>query len=280
MNFSRRRLLTWGLPALASSAGYVRFVEPGWLAQTQKQVKIRGRLPGRPLRILHLSDLHASAAVPLSFIRQSFELGAMAKPDIICLTGDFVTTNEDFDDQLYRQHLSWLASVAPTFAVLGNHDGGAWAAALGVPNTRMVAGLLNKSGIEVLHNRSMDIAVAGSLVRLIGIGDYWSRQADGATAYSTIPNTPVDLTLALNHNPDAKVEFYNRPWDLMLCGHTHGGQVRIPLYGPPIVPIADKRYTAGLVPYQQGMVHITRGVGNVDGVRFNCRPEVSTLVVA
>ena len=89
MTFPRRRLLTWGLPALAISAGYIKVVEPGWLRQTEKQVKIRGLLMGRPLRILHLSDLHASAVVPLSFLRKSFEMGAAAKPDIICLTGDF-----------------------------------------------------------------------------------------------------------------------------------------------------------------------------------------------
>ena len=280
MNFTRRRLFTLAAPVIVAGGGYGRFFEPGWLVETEKNVKIGGRLPGRPLRILHLSDLHASAVVPLSFLLNSFQMGAAAKPDIICLTGDFVTTSEDFDHELYRQHLAWLASVAPTFAVLGNHDGGAWAARLGLPNSRLVASLLLRSGIELLHNRSKDITVGGSTVRLIGIGDYWSNQSDGAAAYQTVPNTAADLTLALNHNPDAKLEFRDRHWDLMLCGHTHGGQVKIPLFGAPYPNVRDRRYCEGLVPYGQGMVHITRGVGNVDGLRFNCRPEVSMLVVA
>ena len=88
MNFTRRRLFTLAAPVIVAGGGYGRFFEPGWLVETEKHVKIGGRLPGRPLRILLLSDLHASAVVPLSFLLNSFQMGAAAKPDIICLTGD------------------------------------------------------------------------------------------------------------------------------------------------------------------------------------------------
>ena len=69
-------------------------------------------------------------------------------------------------------------------------------------------------------------------------------------------------------------------WDLMLSGHTHGGQIIVPLYGAPFHAVSDRRYMAGLKPWGSRQIHVTRGVGNLLGVRFNCRPEVSLLEVA
>ncbi len=67
------------------------------------------------------------------------------------------------------------------------------------------------------------------------------------------------------------------PWDLMLCGHTHGGQLSLPVIGTPFAPVRDKKYVAGLHKWNNKQIHITRGVGNVLGLRFNCPPEVSVL---
>jgi hypothetical protein len=81
----------------------------------------------------------------------------------------------------------------------------------------------------------------------------------------------------LAHNPDSKDILGAYPWDLMLCGHTHGGQVRLPIVGPAFAPVRDKRYVEGLKPWNDRLIFVTRGVGNYVGVRFNCRPEVSLL---
>ena len=97
-----------------------------------------------------------------------------------------------------------------------------------------------------------------------------------AAAFAGIQHAGLP-TVVLSHNPDTKDDLGAYPWHLMLSGHTHGGQVIVPLYGPPIIPVRDRRYLAGLKPWGQRQIHVSRGVGNIMGVRFGCRPEVAVL---
>ncbi|MCV4655473.1 phosphodiesterase, partial [Escherichia coli] len=78
-------------------------------------------------------------------------------------------------------------------------------------------------------------------------------------------------------NPDSKEVMRDEPWDLMLCGHTHGGQLRVPLVGEPFAPVEDKRYVAGLNAFGERHIYTTRGVGSLYGLRLNSRPEVTML---
>ncbi len=103
---------------------YAFGVEPNWLERTFHRVKLPCKNLTSGVRILHLSDFHASPVVPFSLIENSVELGLEAKPDVICLTGDFVTDATPFDEAEYARILRRLSSAAPVFASLGNHDGG------------------------------------------------------------------------------------------------------------------------------------------------------------
>lgn len=263
------------------SYSYAYYFEPSWLEATEKRVAIaRGRLRRR-LRILHLSDLHASEYIPMRYLVEAFEKGLAAKPDLICLTGDYITSDRDYDAAAYVQALKVLTSAAPTYAALGNHDGGDWAARAGwFPTPDAVIEILEKAGVHVLRNRNELVATAAGAVHLVGLGDWWSNDCLGETAFAGVPPDEAPV-ICLNHNPDGKEECRRAPWELMLCGHTHGGQVMVPFYGPPRVPVIDKRYAVGLNPFDGGRwIHTTRGVGNILGFRVNCRPELSTLVMA
>ena len=101
---------------------------------------------------------------------------------------------------------------------------------------------------------------------------------DGDLAFAGVPAD--DPAILLAHNPDTKDVLADRPWDLMLSGHTHGGQVVLPIVGERFVPMRDKRFIAGLKQWNGRQVYVTRGVGNIDGVRVNCRPEVAILDLA
>ena len=111
-------------------------------------------------------------------------------------------------------------------------------------------------------------------VQLVGVGDLWAGELDPARAFEGADGS---TTIALTHNPDSKdaLSFYK--WALMLCGHTHGGQVALPLIGRPLAPVRDRRFVAGLHAWRDRQIYITRGVGNLYGLRLNCRPEVSLL---
>jgi uncharacterized protein len=255
---------------------YAFGVEPNWLERTVNQVKLPCKSLTRGLRILHLSDFHVSPVVPFSLIENSVELGLEAKPDVICLTGDFVTDATPFNETEYARILQRLSSAAPAFATLGNHDGGAWAASVGgLKDSSMVRALLRASKVSLLYNRSEAVHVRDQSIRFVGVADLWSGEVNGDLAFANV--RADDPAILLAHNPDTKDLLADRPWDLMLSGHTHGGQVVLPMLGEQFVPVRDKRFIAGLKPWNGRQVYVTRGVGSIDSVRVNCRPEVTVL---
>ena len=277
-----RRQFLFGVAGSVLTAGagfeYVRRVEPRWLAVSHVNVPLRPPVkPGVPLRLLHLSDLHLSSVVPLEYIAHSIDRGLAEKPDLIVVTGDFYT-GDAVNIVQYADVLSRLSAAAPTFACLGNHDGGTWSQRHGgVAMINAVLGLLARARITCLLNETYSLKVKDQPVQLFGVGDWWSGMCGPQTAFAKAPPRSGALRILLNHNPDAKTVLRHYDWDLMVCGHTHGGQVRIPLVGAPFAPVEDKRYLRGLYPWENRWMHITSGVGNLHGVRFNCRPEVSVL---
>ncbi|MEZ5398272.1 MAG: phosphodiesterase YaeI [Bryobacteraceae bacterium] len=232
--------------------------------------------PARPIRLLHISDLHASVWVPRETIDSAIHQAETLRPDLICITGDFITRRTGFEPAVYREQLRRLARVAPAFATLGNHDGGVWSARRGgLADTSSVRALLAAAGIELLHNRNVTIGVDGRRLNLVGVGDLWSRQIDSRKAFA---GAAPDAVL-LSHNPDSKDLVRGYPWRLMLSGHTHGGQLRVPVFGTPFAPVKDRRYVDGLREWEGRHIHVTRGVGNTLGMRWNCPPEINLLEV-
>ena len=280
---TRRRFIA-GLGASAGAAVggavYTRFGEPHWLDVDRVEVPRTNGLAGQSrLRIVHLSDFHASPCVSLDFISEAVDRAIAERPDLIALTGDFVT-NRIYDGVRYAAILGRLSAAAPTFATLGNHDGGPWTRlAGGLPITDDVRALLAAARIPCLLNASASVTVRGRSVQVIGVGDLWSDMCDPATAFGGAPARGTATRVLLNHNPDAKVGLRNFDWDLVLCGHTHGGQIRLPLIGTPFAPVVDKRFVEGLHHWENRWLYVTRGVGNLHGVRFNCRPQVSVIEI-
>jgi uncharacterized protein len=275
IKWSRRKFLAGALGAGVAAIADIELLEPHWLGVGQHEVKL-GFGSSMPLRLLHLADLHVSKHVSLGFISTAVQKGLALKPDLICLTGDFISWRYDAFDP-YAEVLKPLADAAPTFASLGNHDGGQWAAGAGYGDTSLVRRLLEHSRIQLLHNRSTTVQIRRRTLSLVGVGDLWAGELDAAAAFAK--TTWSDATILLSHNPDSKELLRVFSWDLMLCGHTHGGECDLLLFGTPFAPVQDKRYVRGLHPWNNRWIHITKGVGNLHGMRFNCRPEVSLLTL-
>lgn len=277
--FTRRAVLGIGATALAG-AGYAWGVEPDRLRVMRVQVRIaRLASAGRPLRVAHLSDLHASTVNPLSRIARAVDAAVAERPDLVALTGDYVTLGRP-DRAAYAAILRRLSAAAPCFACLGNHDGGAWAAPFGgEPDTAWVTSLLEEAGLRVLNNASARLEAGGRPVEIAGAGDLWAGQTDVPRAFAGLGDPGTALRLVLSHNPDAKTAFGSYAWDAMLCGHTHGGQIAIPGFGRPFAPVRDRRFVEGLCDWNGRPVFVTRGVGSLAGVRLNCRPEIAILEI-
>lgn len=276
---SRRQFLRLGFyGSLLAGAGYSHFIESRWLKITERSLKMTSALT-QPLTILHLSDFHLSSIVSLDYIDKACHLAQQIKADLICLTGDYFSqTLATHEIERYRQILQGLAKHAPTFACLGNHDGGEWAKNHhGYADTKVIRQLLQTAGIQLLHNDSFLFTTAQQTLKLVGLGDVWAGESNPQPAFAKFANVSAP-TILLSHNPDTKDFLMSYAWDLLLCGHTHGGQFIVPFTNiAPFAPVLDKQYFAGLYPLGKRYLHVTTGIGNLYGLRFNCRPEISVL---
>src|SRR5262249_6387836 len=150
------------------------------------------------------SDFHSSPVVSLDYIAKSIALGLAERPDLAVLTGDFFT-NRLAEPGRYAEILARLPAAIPTFACLGNHDGGPWTArAGGNPTIDEALALLRAANIPCLHNEGRPLVVKHRPLQLIGVGDLWSGMCDPATAFARTPPRDRATRILLNHNPDAK----------------------------------------------------------------------------
>ena len=274
---SRRRFLGGVSFAAASTFAYAHWFEARRLQTSHVTVPLSRDSRGS-LKLLHLSDLHASPVVSLAYIARALNLALKWKPDVICLTGDFITAQFNRAAE-YIRILRPLSEAAPCFATLGNHDGGLWARDCGgYSDVDWISHVLRDSGITLLQNSSTRITVRDWPLQFVGVGDLWAKTVEPATAFhGSVAET---TTILLSHNPDSKEDIAGYRWNLMLSGHTHGGQLRVPWLGAtPFAPVRDKRFVAGLHRWNDRWIHITRGIGNVYGLRINCPPEVSLLTL-
>jgi predicted MPP superfamily phosphohydrolase len=255
----------------------MRGIEPFRLRLRRVDVRLRRADPFPPLNLLHLSDFHLSEVVPLEHVRRAIGLGLACGPDLACITGDFVTGDIP-TPEAYLEGLRDLSARVPTFACLGNHDGGRWAGHHGARlETDQMRDFLARAGIRCLFNEATGLRLRGVRLDLVGVGDLWANEVDAAKAFrGRDAGVPC---VALCHNPDAKDLLAAYPWDLLLCGHTHGGQLRLPLLGTPFAPVRDHRYVAGLHQWSGRWLYVSAGVGNLHGLRFNCPPEVGLLAL-
>lgn len=275
---TRRRFLKAlaGSAVVAGGSGiYARGFEPEWLQVDNVQASLRGVDDLPPVRIVQMSDLHASSVVPLSLIERAVETALSLQPDFAVLTGDFFTVRDRMYPEL-SDVLAPLAKSVPTYAVMGNHDGHSRGERF--PKIRAI---LEAAGVELLHNRRIELTLKDRPLTLVGMGDLWTGECKPDRTLDLEVNKPEDRApvIVLSHNPDSKSELQPYDWDLMLCGHTHGGQVKLPLIGTPFAPVEDKRYVEGLKPFDGRRIYITHGVGNLHGIRINCRPQVSLIEV-
>lgn len=267
------------LSAAATTFGYMRYWESENVEVSQTTIPNGTVALQHPLKVLHLSDLHASAQVSLEYLQRAIEKSLLHNPDLILLTGDFITGTFSQISH-YSNILSLLSAAAPTFAVSGNHDGGDWAALAGGYQTLdVIEKLLSLASIPLLHNRAQKVLCAGNTLWLVGVGDIWNNALDAEKAFSSLPEQSTEPVILLSHNPDSKERLAKYPWDIMLSGHTHGGQLVVPFINyRPFLPVRDTRYAEGLNRYDNRWIYTTRGLGNLHGLRFNCPPEASVLL--
>jgi len=217
-----------------------------------------------------LADIHHGPYFGVDFVRSIVRDTNALEPDIVALCGDYVHRESRYIEPCIDE-LAALRAKLGVYAVLGNHDH--WE---GAPRTRAA---LTGAGIRELTNTGVWLEKSGARLRLCGVDDLWEGPQDLDAALGDCPGDGA--AILLSHNPDYVEAIRDRRARLVLSGHTHGGQVDVPFFGPPLVPSKyGKKYVGGLVETPDTQVYVSRGLGGITPpVRFNCRPEIVLITV-
>jgi len=217
------------------------------------------------LTILHLSDLHLCGTPDRHYFRVIMERCAAWEPDLVALTGDIA-------DSFHHQGwivpaLSWLRWKVAAFAILGNHDH--WF------SPPFIRRRLERLGFRNLPNIWQQLEVRGQPLVVIGHEGPWLQPPPDLEG---CPREP--FRLCLSHTPD-NIRWAQRAGvDLMLSGHVHGGQIRLPIVGSLLVPSRyGRRYDCGTFHEPPTVLQVSRGIGGDHPVRYGCRPEATLLIL-
>ena len=231
------------------------------------------RYPGtRPLRIGFASDFHAGATTHPRLLAKACAALAALEPDVILLGGDFVSVRASYIDRL-APHLAALQAPFGKFAVMGNHDLRA--------NRAHVVGALERSGIRLLTNERQTLRAPFGDVTICGLDDPTRGDPHPETALDGAEGTRV----VLMHSPDGIESIGDRPFDVALCGHTHGGQIATPSGRPLVVPGGhlNRKYARGqftLDGDRPRTLLVSRGVGcSTVPVRVFAAPQVHLCLI-
>lgn len=255
-------------------------VEPTWLELNHLDVAVPDLPPAfAGLRVAQLSDFHCSRQVAPAFVAEAVDLALRERPDVVALTGDFVHKGYRYVERVAAV-LSRLRAPLGVYAVLGNHDYSV-RSALGLRRFRHLHRAIRQAladrGIRVLHNEAVPLERHGQRIHLVGVEDLWSRECDLDAVLAGLP--PLVPRIVLAHNPRTAEQLGGRRCDLMLSGHTHGGQVNWPGLGRPTLGRKARRFAAGLYRYGNANVYVNKGVGYGFRFRFGVRPEVAVVTL-
>jgi predicted MPP superfamily phosphohydrolase len=222
------------------------------------------------LRIVHLSDFHLYPYTQLSFLRKAVEQATALQPDLMVLTGDYVTLDAEAIFEL-APALAHLNARHGVYGVLGNHD--LWT------NRRTVEAGFADERLPLLINQRVPITVGHGTIHLAGLDDGWSGQPDLRAALEGVGAD--ESVVLLLHEPDLFDECAADPRvALQLSGHSHGGQVRIQGKKPRILPHLGRKYEQGLYQVNGTWLYTNRGLGYTSvPVRINCPPEITEITL-
>jgi len=271
----RRRGVTRWVSDRLAQLSYAVLVEPTWLEVNRLLIPVPGRVDQTPFRVVQLTDLHYHGKTPQAYLKHVVQQVQAAQPDLIALTGDYIHGGGRYI-RLAAEWLGQLRAPQGVLAVLGNHDHAiraSWSPRLHRGLNERVSAALTANGIRVLHNELVVVEHGGQRFQISGVDDLWSRQCRPAEALAGLDERWPHIMLA--HHPLTIHQIEGKRCDLMLSGHTHGGQVHSDRYGSVTLSRRMKNYAAGLYTFGSQRLYVNKGVGYGWRIRYNRRPEIA-----
>jgi len=252
---------------------YAVLIESRWYEISEPEIHIHGLDPAFDgYRIAQISDIHMDSSMTREHLIKIAGKVKEQNPDLIVITGDFVSYEVEYVTNDLRDALSEFDAPDGVVAVMGNHDY--------LSGADKVRSVLNDVGIHELANDCMRITRDGAHFYLAGIDDVSAKQARLDILLEKLPDDAPAILLA--HEPDfADVAAATNRFEAQFSGHTHGGQVQFPIIGTLYGPEHGHRYQDGIFDVANGLqLYVSRGVGTVHlPIRFNCRPEIPIITL-
>ncbi len=304
----------WDLWCVASIVGiWPRFIEPRLLLSSHTTIPIPDLAKEfEGLKIVQISDLHFTDEMSDSFLDRIAERIKAIGPDLIFFTGDLITYSELKDAERLKSFLKTLQAPLGSFAILGNHDYADYVSLASDGRFRKIeshlpavvrgfsrlfsadnpkeegaivrspiaqklelSALYSDAGIRLLHNETVQVGKKNALLNISGLGDFMTGNCFPQEAFKNyIYSAPG---IVLSHNPDSYDLLENYPGDLMLFGHTHGGQVNLPFIWKKVTPLKNKVLKSGLFHLDSRYLYVNRGLGQTFPFRWFAPPEVAVI---
>jgi predicted MPP superfamily phosphohydrolase len=262
-------LIAAPLVAVSSMSAYARLIEPYQYRISETDIYIRN-LPKafEGFRITQLTDIHHSRILGIEEVRRVVKIAEQTKPDLFVLTGDYTTSYRRYIEPC-AEALSMLSAPEGVWAVLGNHDH--------YTDPELTTRALERQHITVLNNAHTSLQRGSDAIQLSGIDDWSWNATDWQRAFSGLKaNTP---TILLSHQPSVLDLEQTQAVALILSGHTHGGQLKLPVIGAPArFATQDLKYARGLFRSGETQLYVSAGTGVIGlPLRFGVRPEIAVL---
>ena len=273
MGLSRRHFLagivSTPLVALSAASAYATLIEPFEYLISKTDVYIKD-LPERfeNYRITQLTDIHHSRILAIDEVRRVVHLAQQTNPDLFVLTGDYSTSYRRYIEPC-AETLGSLSAPDGVWAVLGNHDH--------YTDPELTTRALERQHIAVLNNKNTSIRRGSDMLQLSGIDDWSWNATDWVKGFVGL-NKKIP-TILLSHQPSVLELEQTQDVSLILSGHTHGGQIKLPWLGTPAkFATRDLRFTQGLFRHNDVQLYVSSGTGVIGlPIRFGVRPEIAVL---
>lgn len=296
-----------------------RFIEPHLLLRSRRTLTISNLPSGlKGLKIVQFSDLHLQKSLSTHFLERLSKKILSENPDILVFTGDFISYSQltENDKQRLSHFLNSLKARYGCFAVFGNHDyaeyvsinaEGEYDLLTGEKERSMIKrgferlftttklakkttlraqqvalhedliSLLEKTPFKVLENQSQLVNVNDSALNICGLGEYSLGKTKPEKAFSHYDKHFPGIILL--HNPDGIPLLKGYPGEIVLCGHTHGGQVNLPWMWKKFTLLENEKFKSGLIRFDQRWIYVNRGIGSIIRFRWFAPPEILVLTL-
>lgn len=306
----------WDLLCAASIIGiWPRFIEPNLITTTHKTLSLPHLPAGlHQFKIVQISDLHLNPSVPKKFLKKLIAKIRRLRPDLIALTGDILCHGYLHDPQQILEFLQEMEAPYGCYASLGNHDYDGYVGInhqgeydlLAPPKSPILNGfkrlirpvkltktisanarkislntplidLLKKTPFKLLHNASISIPVKDTCLNICGLGEHMVGRLDAKEAFKDYH--PDYTGLILLHNPDGLPHIEDYPGDIVLCGHTHGGQINLPWIWKKFTVLENMHFKKGSFQIGDKWIYVNRGTGGILPLRLFSPPEILSLTL-